>query len=31
MSEYAELMKQCWDADPNKRLTAEELTQHFME
>ncbi len=30
MPEYAELMKKCWDFDPNKRPTAKELTEYFM-
>ena len=29
MSEYAELMKKCWDVDFNKRPTAEELLKYF--
>ena len=31
MPEYAELMKQCWDSDTNKRSTAEELIEYFKE
>ena len=27
--EYAELMKRCWDPDPNKRPTAEDLIERF--
>src|SRR6266542_4832357 len=27
--EYAELMKKCWDSDPNKRPTAEDLIERF--
>jgi len=29
MSEYVEVMKKCWDSDPDKRPTAEELTKYF--
>ncbi len=31
MPEYAELMKRCWDSDPNKRPTVEELIKCFKE
>ena len=31
MPEYVELMKRCWDNDPEKRLTAEELKRFFGE
>ncbi len=29
MPEYAELMKKCWDSDPNKRPTAKGLVKYF--
>ena len=29
MPEYAELMRQCWDSDSNKRPTIDELVKHF--
>ena len=29
--EYAELMKKCWDSNPNKRPTAKELIKYFKE
>src|ERR1051325_8182700 len=29
--EYAELMKRCWDFDPDKRPTAEKLYEYFKE
>jgi len=29
--EYAELMKKCWDPNPNKRPTAQELADYFKE
>ena len=29
MPKYAELMKKCWDSDPNKRPTAEGLMKYF--
>ena len=31
MPEYVELMKRCWDNDPEKRPTANELKQIFLE
>src|SRR5581483_1901194 len=29
--EYAKLMERCWNSDPTKRPTAEELIEHFNE
>ena len=31
MPEYAELMKKCWDSDPNQRPAARELVKYFEE